>query len=168
MTFYKWPRDPGELTGHEYSWKPPADAAGQHQVRFIASDGCGGFAGGRIRVDVSPVIASPAADALEGPAPLTVKFSSTGSRDANRGPLKYHWDFDDGAASENGDPVHVFRGPGPHQVSLTVTSALGRHTRALIVQVRPSWPAALSNRLERRRGLAGGKTLPESKPTWGP
>ena len=50
--------------------------------------------------------------------PLEVRFASSGGG-------KTRWDFGDGAASDEPNPVHVFEKPGLYSVTLTVTDAEG-------------------------------------------
>jgi len=75
----------------------------------------------------APVAASSATPD-NGPAPLTVSFSSAGSRDPDGEPVTYAWDFDgDGTAdSTEANPTHVYTETGSFSARLTVTDLLGR------------------------------------------
>lgn len=69
----------------------------------------------------------------EGCAPINVQFSSAGSSSPNGGPLKYLWEFGDGALLDFGDydtstdanPVHTYWIAGNYTVRLSVTDRLG-------------------------------------------
>jgi uncharacterized protein len=63
------------------------------------------------------------ASVTEGVAPLAVRFGSSGNG-------KTQWDFDDGAASDEPAPTHIFPKPGLYFVSLTVTDAEGGSGRS--------------------------------------
>lgn len=67
-------------------------------------------------------IASASADVTSGPAPLTVQFDSTGSRDPDGTPITYEWDFGDGSAvSTEENPTHTYTEEGNYTARLTVT-----------------------------------------------
>jgi glucose/arabinose dehydrogenase len=71
-----------------------------------------------------PVISS---DVDSGPAPLTVKFSSMGTRDPGNRPLTYEWDFNgDGMPdSTQADPQpYTYNTPGAYKAKLTVRNGL--------------------------------------------
>jgi PKD repeat protein len=59
-----------------------------------------------------------------GYSPLTVGFSDT-SVNAAALPTDYHWDFDDGTASNLQEPVHTFTDGKCYDVSFTVSSQAG-------------------------------------------
>ncbi|HVK24026.1 MAG TPA: ThuA domain-containing protein [Actinokineospora sp.] len=61
------------------------------------------------------------ADRRSGPAPLTVAFTSAGTRDADGDVLTYRWDFGDGTTSTDPNPTHAFAAAGEYPVTLTVT-----------------------------------------------
>ncbi|MCD6498457.1 MAG: PKD domain-containing protein [Deltaproteobacteria bacterium] len=67
-----------------------------------------------------PPTAAPTADPAVGQAPLTVHFIAN-AEDQDGQVVSYHWDFHDGATSDEQDPVHVFEGPGQYEAALTVT-----------------------------------------------
>ncbi|HXW98352.1 MAG TPA: PKD domain-containing protein, partial [Methanomicrobiales archaeon] len=56
-----------------------------------------------------------------GKQPLTVTFTDLSANT----PTAWSWDFGDGAASQQQNPVHVYTAPGVYTVSLTVTNAGG-------------------------------------------
>ncbi|MER7458084.1 ThuA domain-containing protein [Micromonospora sp. NPDC126480] len=71
-------------------------------------------------------IAVAAAEPTSGPAPLTVAFSSAGSRDPDGGTLTYAWAFGDGATSTEPNPTHTYATAGNYTAQLTVTNPKGR------------------------------------------
>lgn len=73
-------------------------------------------------------IAEISADRTSGTAPLTVEFSSEGSRDPEGDPLSYAWDFDGDGATDATEPhpTHVYRNNGVFTARLTVTDGAGK------------------------------------------
>ncbi|MEU5942753.1 ThuA domain-containing protein [Micromonospora sp. NPDC047548] len=71
-------------------------------------------------------IAQASADPTSGPAPLTVRFSSAGSRDPDGGTLTYAWAFGDGQNSTEANPTHTYATAGNYTAQLTVTNPSGR------------------------------------------
>ncbi|MEU8188645.1 ThuA domain-containing protein [Micromonospora carbonacea] len=71
-------------------------------------------------------IAQASADPTSGPAPLTVNFSSAGSRDPDGGTLTYSWAFGDGQTSTEANPTHTYATAGDYTAQLTVTNPAGR------------------------------------------
>ncbi|GAA3310102.1 hypothetical protein GCM10020295_76290 [Streptomyces cinereospinus] len=85
---------------------------------------------GLYRIDYSSgdrrPLATATATPTSGTAPLTVRFSSEGSRDPEGGTISYHWDFGDGATSDEASPTHTYATRGQFTAQLTVTDAGGR------------------------------------------
>lgn len=78
------------------------------------------------------------ADAMQGPAPLTVNFSSSQGRSV-------HWDFGDGSTAQEPNPIHTYKEFGRYLVTLTVTNEDGlSSTTALAITVLPPAPKDLS------------------------
>ncbi|MFV2017556.1 ThuA domain-containing protein [Micromonospora sp. LOL_023] len=71
-------------------------------------------------------IVQASATPTSGPAPLTVQFSSEGSRDPDGGTLTYAWTFGDGGTSEQANPSHTYAEAGNYTAQLTVTNPNGR------------------------------------------
>ncbi|WFE26576.1 ThuA domain-containing protein [Solwaraspora sp. WMMD791] len=71
-------------------------------------------------------IAQASANPTSGPAPLTVQFSSEGSRDPDGGTLTYAWTFGDGGTSDQANPSHTYAEAGTYTAQLTVTNPNGR------------------------------------------
>ena len=72
------------------------------------------------------------ADRTNGPAPLTVKFSSAGSNTPEPSEsITYSWDFGDGTpVSLDPNPTHTYTAARKYTVVLTVTSSSGKTDRA--------------------------------------
>lgn len=71
-------------------------------------------------------IAQASANPTSGQAPLTVQFSSAGSRDPDGGTLTYAWTFGDGGSSDAANPTHTYAEAGNYTAQLTVTNSSGR------------------------------------------
>ena len=76
-----------------------------------------------IQSDLPPV-AMASASPTQGPTPLTVNFSSSGSSDPEGQPLSYSWNFGDGTTSTQANPSHTYTVAGPYQVRLTVSDGV--------------------------------------------
>ena len=74
-------------------------------------------------------VAQPPTASLSGPgaanAGQPVTFDASGSSDPQGSSLSYGWDFGDGTSGSGAVIAHAFTIPGPHNVTLTVTDALG-------------------------------------------
>jgi PKD repeat protein len=75
-----------------------------------------------------------AADLVNGTSPLTVQFSSAGTKDADGDALRYAWDFDaDGTVdSREANPKHTFTKNGVFDATLKVTDSTGRSASASV------------------------------------
>ncbi|MER6976625.1 PQQ-dependent sugar dehydrogenase [Streptomyces carpinensis] len=75
-----------------------------------------------------------AASVTNGTNPLTVQFSSTGTKDADGDALSYAWDFNaDGTVdSTEANPAHTFTGNGVFDATLKVTDSTGRSASASV------------------------------------
>ena len=138
----------GKLDGSRFSWSCPKDhPEGEETVTFIASDGSAGnsYNSAQAKIAVRSIISRITTDKTEGRAPLTVRFSSKGSRDKYDGSLEFKWDFGDGARSSQANPVHVFQKPGFYRVGLTVQGPSGRSVSEVWVEAGNKWPMILNN-----------------------
>ncbi|MEU7696222.1 DUF1349 domain-containing protein [Microbispora sp. SCL1-1] len=83
---------------------------------------------------VRPPVATVTADKTDGPLPLTVQFSSEGSRDPDGKEITYAWDFDgDGETdSTEANPSYTYTKAGEYSAVLTVTSADGKTATASV------------------------------------
>ncbi|GAB3881743.1 hypothetical protein GCM10029964_038320 [Kibdelosporangium lantanae] len=81
-------------------------------------------------------IAKAAADRTSGPSPLTVHFSSDGSRDPDGGAITYAWDFDGNGTvdSTEPNPTFTYTANGNFSATLTVSDP-GNHTATASVPI---------------------------------
>ncbi|MFD0598539.1 PQQ-dependent sugar dehydrogenase [Catellatospora coxensis] len=71
-------------------------------------------------------IAVAAGNPTSGGVPLTVQFSSAGSRDPAGQPITYAWTFGDGGTSTAANPSHTYTAAGNYNAQLTVRDPGGR------------------------------------------
>ena len=130
----------GDITGvHEFD-----DQAGSVVDLKVAPDGSlyyvTYYPGALYRVSYNTTshlpVANASADVTKGVEPLTVHFSSAGSRDPDGDPLGYHWTFGDGTTSIEENPTKTYTAKGVYNARLTV-SAGGEQTTAqpVVIQV---------------------------------
>jgi type 1 glutamine amidotransferase len=85
---------------------------------------------GVYRIDYAAGDAAPIAVAsgspTSGPTPLTVNFSSAGSRDPAGQPITYSWTFGDGGTSTAANPSHTYTTAGSFNAQLTVRDPGGK------------------------------------------
>ncbi|WP_327043506.1 ThuA domain-containing protein [Microbispora sp. NBC_01189] len=81
-----------------------------------------------------PPVARASADKTDGPTPLTVKFSSDGSKDPDGKAITYAWDLDgDGKTdSTEANPTYTYTKAGEYSAVLTITNAEGRTATASV------------------------------------
>jgi glucose/arabinose dehydrogenase len=130
----------GDITAvHEFD-----DQAGSVVDLKVAPDGSlyyiTYYPGGLYRVSHDATsgtpVANASADVTKGLEPLTVHFSSAGSRDPDGDPLSYQWTFGDGTTSAEANPTKTYTENGVYTASLIV-SAGGEesHTQPIVIQV---------------------------------
>ena len=130
----------GDITAvHEFD-----DQAGSAVDLKVAPDGSlyyiTYYPGGLYRVSHDATsgrpVAQASADVTKGLEPLTVHFSSAGSRDPDGDPLSYQWTFGDGTTSTEANPTKTYAEKGVYTARLTV-SAGGEesHAQPIIIQV---------------------------------
>ncbi|MBI3337452.1 MAG: PQQ-dependent sugar dehydrogenase [Candidatus Staskawiczbacteria bacterium] len=68
-----------------------------------------------------PPVSVASADITQGPAPLTVNFSSAGSSDPEGQPITYLWTFGDNSTSSFANPTYTYAQAGQYTVRLTVS-----------------------------------------------
>jgi hypothetical protein len=146
VRFEKRAGEPGEIDGSRFRMVVPKGASDEERtVTFIASDASAGnsYAAKRVAFVVSPKAhAHIECDKLVGPAPLTVKVSSEGSK-AARKKMETGWEFYARKTRHNHKPfpklrhgktaTHTFEKPGLYEVALTVRS--GRFEDRQVIQV---------------------------------
>ena len=102
---------------------------GVHRASLTVFDGRGGSGTDVVSVVVQPPNRAPivvvSATPQSGVAPLTVAFSSAGTRDPDGTIVSYAWDFDDGGTSSEPNPTHVYTSAGDYVARLTVTDNRG-------------------------------------------
>ena len=91
------------------------------RIRYVAND--------------LPPTAVASAQPSQGPAPLTVNFSSAGSSDPEGDPLTFAWTFGDGGTSTLANPVHTYISNGPYSVRLTVSDGTVSSFTTITVRV---------------------------------
>ncbi|MFD4975499.1 ThuA domain-containing protein [Streptomyces sp. NPDC058424] len=80
-----------------------------------------------------PPVARASADKTDGPLPLTVKFSSEGTKDPDGKALTYAWDFGDGTdGTTDANPTHTYTKAGEYNAVLTVTNDDGMTGKASV------------------------------------
>jgi cytochrome c len=86
-------------------------------------------------------IVSVSADRDSGPAPLTVQFSSEGTRDPDGDPITLEWSFGDGTGSTESNPTHTYTAVGTYTAQLRVTDSAGKvGTGAVTIHVGNTRP----------------------------
>ena len=95
---------------------------------FFAANADAGMYRWYYRKGAEPPTAMIAADVTSGRAPLTVKFSSAGSRVGAEQSIRYAWDFDGNGTVDSIDanPSFVYATNGVYTAKLTVTDSAGQ------------------------------------------
>ena len=93
-----------------WGWQETVNAAAIRRIRYVAGS--------------QPPVAVVSATPLNGPAPLSVTFSSAGSFDAENQPLTYAWTFGDGAVSTAANPVHQYAQNGTYIAQLALSDGV--------------------------------------------
>lgn len=86
-----------------------------------------------------PPVANASGSPLQGTAPLTVNFSSSGSYDPDGSISSYSWNFGDGSSSTQANPAHTYNAAGDYTAILTVTDNKGATNNAEVnIAVAPA------------------------------
>jgi PKD repeat protein/type 1 glutamine amidotransferase len=104
-------------------------------------------------------------DRTDGPVPLTVNFSSAGSRDPDPGDsITYDWDFGDGTVhSVDPNPSHTYTTRGRYTAVLTVTDSSGKSTSvSTVITVGNTSPTVVVNTPVAGGTFAFGDNIPFS------
>ncbi|MBU1870249.1 MAG: PKD domain-containing protein [Candidatus Omnitrophica bacterium] len=108
----------------QFSWTPNYAQAGKYNPTFAVSDGELSDSE-TITITVTnvnqPPIAVITAAPRTGKAPLSVRFSSTGTSDPDGTIESFNWQFGDGATSTEQNPEHIYSSEGTYTASLTIT-----------------------------------------------
>ncbi len=88
-------------------------------------------------------VANAAADVTKGVEPLTVHFSSAGSRDPDGDALSFSWDFGDGTSSTEENPTQTYSQKGVYTARLRV-SANGDESVAQPIVIQVGLPPELT------------------------
>ena len=88
-------------------------------------------------------VANASADVTKGTKPLTVHFSSAGSRDPDGDELEYLWKFGDGTTSTDESPTKTYDEKGVYTARLTV-SAGGDQAQAQPIVIQVGIPPELT------------------------
>ncbi|MBU2946338.1 PKD domain-containing protein, partial [Zobellia uliginosa] len=127
---YEWTKNSGpaaNITNAISSATMATDlVAGDYVFRLTATDNDTGTGSNTVAFTVIEAqnkipVAVSSADAINGNAPLTVKFTGSTSSDPDDDDLSYIWNFGDGSTSISEDPTHEFSAAGTYDVVLTVT-----------------------------------------------
>lgn len=93
----------------------------------------------------SPPFVSMQATPLEGTAPYTVNFTSTGTFDVDNDTMTYLWNFGDGTTATGPSASHVYSAPNTYTASLTVTDQFGASTtKTKTIRALPVNPVKLN------------------------
>lgn len=106
-------------------------SAGTYPVTVKVTDADGDTTTGEFALEIlsNPIPSvTTRADRREGTAPLTVQFTAEAT--SGNPPLRYLWDFGDGASSINKDPLYTYRHEGTYLASLLVTDVDGDRAMA--------------------------------------
>ena len=151
----------GDITAvHEFD-----DQAGSVVDLKVAPDGSlyyiTYYPGALYRVSYDPTSSAPvaeaSADVTKGLEPLTVHFSSAGSRDPDGDPLSYQWTFGDGTTSTEANPTKTYTEKGVYTARLTVSA--GGEERQRAADRHPGWGPTRADcfSTDRRPAVPGGR-----------
>ncbi|HEX8701611.1 MAG TPA: Ig-like domain-containing protein, partial [Myxococcaceae bacterium] len=137
------PPTEGTLRGTppQVTYTPPTGFRGTTSFTFTASDGQASSAPATVTLTVGNTAPSVALSAstlrpLEGEG---VRFQSSAA-DANMDPLTFHWDFGDGASSQEPSPIHAYANEGTFEVVLTVSDGFDTVQERLTLEVQNAAP----------------------------
>jgi PKD repeat protein len=130
----------GAIATHAWSGSPDPDdverpqltlGAGSYVFTLTVTDDDGNSAGDTVTITVvapdnTPPTAHIDVDTEQGPVPLAVQFSGTGSEDSDGLVVAYEWDFGDGSPRVGtAEASHSYTLAGTYTATLTVTDDRG-------------------------------------------
>jgi uncharacterized protein (TIGR02145 family) len=113
------------LPNKEYSWNVRCGCQFNPQIVGPWSTTLSFNSGSVGSLEGYPPIARMEAQPIAPVAGTTVTFGSRSPYD----PIEWHWDFGDGATSDEMNPQHVYTDTGTYTVSVTITNAFGTDTK---------------------------------------
>lgn len=125
---YSWDFGDGIVTEGGSTASHTYEKGGSYTVRVTADNGKGYSCSVASDSTSIKVNSTPIADAGENVACCvgqSTAFDGSGSSDTDGDALTYHWDFGDGAVSEEKTTSHVYEKSGSYRVVLTVTDSSG-------------------------------------------
>ncbi len=119
----------GTIYAGGYAWNPDGTLKWKLVgispcIPAIGQDGTMYFGASNKYLYALPGVVTFTADQTAGPAPLAVRF--TGTSDLNV--MSWHWDFGDGATSDEQNPTHTYTAGGVYSVNLTIAYGNGTNT----------------------------------------
>ncbi|HMD68259.1 MAG TPA: SUMF1/EgtB/PvdO family nonheme iron enzyme, partial [Chitinivibrionales bacterium] len=133
----------GSLADTTYQWTPPTGFVGLDTVVFSVTDNgappMSDSATIILTVSSSPTKADFTPSAMTGEYPLTVTFTNNSVNATS-----FSWDFGDGIASTDKNPIHTFSAPGTFTVRLLATGVTVDSLKKAIVVTRPAAPTSVA------------------------
>lgn len=128
--------DGSKQNGATLLWDAPSD--GVHFITLTADDGQN-LANSQTRETVKILINRPpvaVVDSLvEACTGQTILFNGSRSYDPDGDPIKFLWDFGDGATSTETDPAHAYSKPGQYAVTLALDDGFAKEPTLAIIPV---------------------------------
>ena len=125
----------GNLTNHSY------DAAGNYTVTLEVIDSFGGTGSAELNLSIVPAPSITFGNLSPAEVGLPVQLNASVSDGTP--PVQYYWLFDDGTASNDLAPSHIFETSGTHLVELTVVDSVNG-TSTLGEEVTVAEPLSVS------------------------
>ncbi|MCF8370239.1 MAG: PKD domain-containing protein [Bacteroidales bacterium] len=109
---------------YEFNWNSGEGTLGSHTIIATSKDNNGGSASDEVTITLiegSAPLAGFSATPQTGIIPINVKFTD----ESQNNPVSWLWDFGDGSASTEQNPVHTYSNAGKYTVVLTVVNSYG-------------------------------------------
>jgi len=118
-----WVSDPNQPGSHTVDWAHP-NLNGDTKIAQAYLEALAPYL--KIEVSAKPPIAGIKASATLGPAPLTVQFDASDSKDPDGQITSFGWHFGDGSnRAGSAEVTHTYKKPGTYKVLLGVTDNEG-------------------------------------------